>query len=262
MTMIQMIINGQEIEAPEGSSILETARKHGIDIPTLCYHEALGVYGVCRLCIVEVSGTLPKSIRISCAQSVQEGLVVDTESEKVRKNRQFLLELLLARSPDSKELIDLAAKYGVSESRFYIGDTEDNCVRCGRCIRVCRDKIGVYALCFAHRGYERTVTTDFERLSEYCIGCGSCTQVCPTGAIWMKDEEDKRTIYTKNVVVSEFELEKCEICGIPYATRKFLDFVEKNSDKNMEVTAIRGMCPSCSRLEHAKHIVGELSAGY
>ena len=260
--MIKITIDQKEIEAPQGTTILEVARQQGIDIPTLCYHDALEVYGVCRLCVVEVSGSLPRSIRISCAQDIQEGLVVDTASEAVLKNRRFLLELLLARSPDSNELIDLAARHGVYESRFYTGDTDDNCVRCGRCIRVCRDKIGVYALCFAHRGYDRSVTTDFERLSEYCIGCGSCTQVCPTGAIWMKDQEDKRTIYTKNVVVSEFELEKCEMCGTPYATRKFLDFIESRSDEDMRVDVIRGMCPSCARLERAKHIVGEFPATY
>jgi ferredoxin len=105
--IIQMTLNHKEIEAPKGSTILEVAREHGVDIPTLCYHEALGVYGVCRLCVVEVGGTLPPSIRISCAQNVQNGLIVDTDSKKVQKNRQFLFELLLARSPDSKQLIDL-----------------------------------------------------------------------------------------------------------------------------------------------------------
>jgi NADH dehydrogenase/NADH:ubiquinone oxidoreductase subunit G len=256
--MIQMILNNQEVEAPQESTILDVARKHGIDIPTLCYHEALGVCGVCRLCVVEVSGSLPRAIRISCAQYVQEGLIVDSDSERVRKNRQFLFELLLARSPDSTKLVDLAARHGVYESRFYTGDTDDNCVRCGRCVRVCREKIGVYALCLAHRGYDRKVTTDFERLSEYCIGCGSCTQVCPTGAIWMKDEGDQRTIYTKDVVVAKFKLETCEKCGKPYAPQKYLDFVKRNSDGAMGVDVIRDGCPDCARSQNAARMVGQL----
>jgi len=189
-----------------------------------------------------------------------EGLIVETHSERVVKNRQFLFELLLARSPDSKELIDLAARHGIYESRFYAGDNDDNCVRCGRCVRVCRERIAAYALCFAHRGYERKVTTDFEVLSEYCIGCGTCTQVCPTGAIWMKDEGDERTIYTRDVVISKLKLEKCALCGTPYATQKFLDFVKENSDKAMGHDINRDICPDCARKMKAENIVGLICA--
>ena len=257
--IVQLTINDKEIEAPESSTILEVARRHGIDIPTLCYHEALEPYGVCRLCIVEVSGSLRKGIRISCIQNVVDGLIVNTESERVLRNRRFLFELLLARSPDSKELIDLAANHGVYESRFYEGDTDDNCVRCGLCVRVCRDKIGAFALCFAHRGYDRMVTTDFESLSEYCIGCGTCAQICPTGAIRMKDEGDDRIIYTKNGVVARFKLETCDLCGIPYAPRKYLDFVKRKSDESLAVNVARDLCPTCARRTGAIHLVGSMT---
>jgi len=256
---VKMILDDKEIEASQESTILEVVRLKGIDIPTLCYLESLGPYGVCRLCVVEVGGSLPPSIRISCAQYVQEGLIVKTDTERVRKNRQLIFEMLLARCLDSKELIDLAAKHDVFETRFYIGDTDDKCVRCGRCVRVCRDRIGSYALCFAHRGYERKVTTDFEHLSEYCIGCGSCTQVCPTGAIRMMDQGDERTIYTKDGEVGRFKLERCELCGAPYAPQKYLDFVRKNSDQAMGVDVMGNYCPVCARKVRADLMAGEVA---
>ena len=112
--------------------------------------------------------------------------MVETETERILKNRRLIVEMLLGRSPYSKELLDLAAKCGVVTSRFLTGEN-DECVRCGRCVRVCRDKIGAHALCWVNRGNERKITTDFERLSEYCIDCGSCAQVCPTGAIKIED---------------------------------------------------------------------------
>jgi NADH dehydrogenase/NADH:ubiquinone oxidoreductase subunit G len=259
--MVKVTLNDKEIEAPEDMTILQVARREGIDIPTLCYHDALEPYGACRLCIVEVGGSLRPGIRVSCVQTVQEGLVVQTHSERVLKNRKLILELLLARSPDARKLIDLAARHGVTESRFYTHDTGDNCVRCGLCVRVCRDRIGAYALCFAHRGYDRKVTSEFEALSEYCIGCGTCAQVCPTGAIWMKDEEDERTIYTKDVVIGRFKLAPCQACGTPYAPQAYLDFVRKHSDEEMGVDVLRGLCPECARKLSAERPQGKIWVG-
>jgi NADH dehydrogenase/NADH:ubiquinone oxidoreductase subunit G len=256
---VKMVLDKKELEVSQESTVLEVARQQGIDIPTLCYLEGLEPYGVCRLCVVEVGGTLPPSVRISCAQYVQDGMIVSTESERVLKNRQLLFEMLLARSPDSNELIDLAAEHGVHETRFYAGDSDDTCVRCGRCVRVCRDRIGTYALCFVHRGYARKVTTDFDQLSDYCIGCGSCAQVCPTGEIRMADENGERTIYTHDVLVSKFELEKCNVCGKPHAPKKFLDFVKKNADDTMDVEVIRDFCPECARKVQAERIIGEMA---
>ena len=124
--MINITINGKEIQAPEGTTVLEAATAEGIYIPTLCYHEALEPEGTCRLCIVEVSGSLRNGIRVSCIQEVKEGLVVETETERILKNRRLIIEMLLGRSPYSKELLDLAAKCGVVTSRFLTGENEDS----------------------------------------------------------------------------------------------------------------------------------------
>ncbi len=241
---INLTINGQEIQAPAGMTVLEAASRAGIYIPTLCHHEALEPEGTCRLCIVEVSGSLRHGIRVACIQEVKEGLVVETDTERIQKDRRIILELLLGRSPYSKQLLDLAAKCGVMTSRFLTGENDD-CVRCGRCVRVCRDKIGAYALCWVNRGYERKITTDFERLSENCIGCGACAQVCPTGAIRIEDRGNERKIYTWGQVLAKFKLEPCKQCGRPFAPQKYLDRISEKAYKPKGLELVDAVCPEC-----------------
>lgn len=241
---IHLIINGRKIQASEGTTVLEAARNENIYIPTICHHEALEPAGTCRLCIVEVSGSVNHSIRASCIQEVQEGLVVETETERINRDRRIILELLLGRSPGNRYLVDLAEKYGVTSSRFHTGKIDD-CILCGRCVRVCRDEIGVYALCFVNRGHERKVTTDFERLSESCIGCGSCAQVCPTGAIRVEDRGDERKIFTWGQVIARFKLERCEHCNTPFAPKKYLDLINEKAYKPKGLELIDYICPEC-----------------
>jgi NADH dehydrogenase/NADH:ubiquinone oxidoreductase subunit G len=242
--VVHITINGRRVEAEAGMTVLEAATREGIYIPTLCYHEALEPEGTCRLCLVEVSGSVRHGIRVSCIQEAQEGLVVETDTERVIKNRRLILELLLGRTPYSKPLLDLAARCGVTSSRFRTGENDD-CVRCGRCVRVCRDKIGVHALCWAHRGYHRKVTTDFERLSETCIGCGACAQVCPTGAIRVEDRGDERKIFTWGQVLARFKLERCEHCGTPFAPKRYLDLINERAYKPKGLELINYICPEC-----------------
>jgi NADH dehydrogenase/NADH:ubiquinone oxidoreductase subunit G len=248
--MINLTINGKAVQAPRGKTVLEAATNAGIYIPTLCYHPALEPEGTCRLCIVEVSGALREGIRVSCIQEVKEGLVVETETEKINKHRRLLLELFLGRSPDSPYLIDLAAKYGVTSTRFLTGESND-CVLCGRCVRVCRDEIGAYALCFVNRGPDRKVTTDFERLSEYCIGCGSCAQVCPTGAIQVEDRGNERKISTWGQVFARFKLERCDHCGTPFAPKRYLELINKKAYQPKGLELVDYICPECFKRDRA-----------
>src|SRR4030042_171363 len=178
---VTLRIDDKEVKANEGATILEVARKIGIEIPTLCYNSALPPFGSCRLCSVEITDKRGrKRLVTSCNYPVEEGLAVSTNSEKVVKTRKLLLELLLARCPKVKKIQDLARAYDVQKSRFWIEDAEEDCILCGLCSRVCEEKIGVYAINFAKRGVLREVTAPYHKLSDECIGCGACALVCPT----------------------------------------------------------------------------------
>jgi bidirectional [NiFe] hydrogenase diaphorase subunit len=258
--MIPIILNGQELEVRENRMVLEVAREQGIDIPSLCYHEALGPYGACRLCLVEAEGpTLRKGLVASCTLQVSPGLIVATESPLAARARKLILELLLGRAPESRPLIALAKKYGVTASRFK-NEPSENCVRCGLCVRVCRDQIGAAALCFAGRGQKKRVTAEFGQLSETCIGCGTCTNLCPTEAIQLEDQGTRRKIFLKDTVISELPLVACSVCGSPFQTEKFIAQVQSRADSAVGPQNPRNLCPLCARKNYAAAIMGDLSA--
>jgi len=178
---ITLKIDGIEVNAKKGTSILDVAKKLGINIPTLCHHPALEPFGACRVCSVEITDKRGrKKIVTSCNYPVSEGLIVDTKSEKVFRTRQLLLELLLARCPKVKKIQDLAREYGVEKPSFWVGDPEEDCILCGLCARVCEELVGVSAINFANRGVEREVTAPYHTISDDCVGCGACAIVCPT----------------------------------------------------------------------------------
>ncbi|MBI5604834.1 MAG: (2Fe-2S)-binding protein [Deltaproteobacteria bacterium] len=181
--MIQFKINGQEVEAQPDWTVLDAAKEAGIHIPTLCYHEAVGPSGACRLCVVElVEGSWSKVV-ISCMYPVKEGITVLTDSDRVKNVRRWVLEMLLAECPASKEIKALAAEYGVTTSRFSIKNPQEQCMLCGLCVRVCQEVVGVSAITTVGRGVHKVIGTPFGKSSEACVACGSCVTVCPTGAM-------------------------------------------------------------------------------
>lgn len=253
---MKITIDRREIEVDEGATVLDITRREGIDIPTLCYHEALGPYGACRLCVVEAEGPLlRRSLMTSCNLKVSEGLSVETNSPLVTLSRKVIFELLLGRSPDSRPLGEMAARFGVETTRFKTGKSDD-CVRCGLCVRVCRDKIGVSAISFAGRGQRRQVTAEFGKLSDTCIGCGSCANICPTAAVRLEDKGDERKIFLWDNIISKLTLVRCGSCGVPYATRKFLDYVASHADMHNRLTG-KDFCPDCVKRYYADSITGE-----
>ena len=215
MEMITLTINGQTVQAPKNATILEAARSAGIHIPTLCYHSELAPEGACRLCVVEATGA--RTLVASCVYPVAEGMVVKTNTDKVRAARRMVVELLLANHPKDClacqksgdcELQNIAADLGLRKIRFEGGARkahtidasnpclvrdQEKCILCGRCIRVCRDVQGMSVYSFAERGFDTIVSTAFEQdLGKVeCSYCGQCASVCPTGAIVEKDDTEK-----------------------------------------------------------------------
>ena len=187
--MITFTIDGQTVQAEEGKTVLEVARREGIPIPTLCYHPAVDPYGACRMCTVEVEQRGRTRLETSCTIPAQEGMIVRTNTPDVYKARQTLMGLFLSRCPNVPLIQEMAAQYGVTEPPYPTDTPEERCILCGLCVRVCQDVVGAKALNFSERGITRRVNPPFLEKTRDCIGCGACTIVCPTGAIEIAMEE-------------------------------------------------------------------------
>ena len=247
--MLKIVIDGKEAEVEEGLSVLELAEKIGVKIPTLCYHPAVGAYGACRVCIVEVIEKGLSKLTTSCTCPVESGIEVKTNSEKVKKTRKLIVEMLLARCPDAKIIQDLAKQLHVEKTRA--PQKNENCILCGLCVRICREIIAVDAVGFANRGNKRKVTTPFEIQSDVCLGCGACAFVCPTGAIKIEDVEDKRKI---DMWHTELGKVKCERCGRYFSPVPLLEQIKKKGLR--EMSDFLGLCPDCRRLVLANKLMG------
>lgn len=211
--LVTLTIDDREIEVPQGSTILDAAKRLGINIPTLCYHPDLEPIGSCRICVVEVEGQ--KTLVAACAYPVNAPMNVKTYTPKVRRARRHTLELLLSEHygdcffcarNNNCDLQELAAQYGIDvatlgkaeEPRFEVDDStpivrdSNKCIQCFRCLRACRDLQDVCGLAAAGRGNDIEVTTfmKWPLVDVVCVHCGQCINRCPTGALTEKDMSD------------------------------------------------------------------------
>ncbi len=228
---IHATIDGRDVTAPAGTTILEAARGIGINVPTLCHHETLKPTGACRLCVVEVNNS--GNLVTSCNTALAEGMVLSTESQIVVETRRLLLELLLSDHPlvcmtceqaGACELQDLCYRYGIEDSS-YSGERRqfpiesDNpmierdmskCILCGKCVRVCHEVQVTDAIDFCERSFETQIAGPFDQPLDisFCRFCGQCVDICPTGAIVNKDLKGVRSWQRTKVRTT------CPFCGV------------------------------------------------
>ena len=178
MSDIRLQIDGRDVAASEGMTVLEAAREAGIPIPTLCLHDELEPFGGCRLCIVEVEVGGWSRLVVSCVYPAADDLIVRTRTGKIDRIRKTLLELLLAHAPDSPPLREMAAEYGAERDRF---EKEVSfCIHCGLCVRYCAEVKQAHAVGFIDRGIRKEISFVPEIAARECEACKECFPLCPT----------------------------------------------------------------------------------
>ncbi|MDH4238578.1 MAG: FAD-dependent oxidoreductase [Phycisphaerae bacterium] len=236
--MITLTIDNKKVEVEEGTTVLQAAEKLGIKIPTLCHHRSLKPYGSCRVCLVELTGPRGSVIQASCVYPAQEGLIVQTDTERVKKTRRIMLELLLARCPDTPQIKEMAKEYGVEETRF--PKKNDDCILCGLCSRVCEERMGVGAVGFVNRGADRKIAVPYDKHSPICIACGACQVVCPTDAVDLSEV----TLNKPRPIASEYDM------GLVQRSSIYIPFPQAIPkvaviDRNTCMHFLKDVCKSC-----------------
>jgi len=225
--------------------LLDVLRREGIDVPALCDHQSVEPFGACRLCTVEITKEEWqgwKNYVTSCLYPVADGLIVQTDSEQVIELRKTLLDLQLARHPNTPLIQDMAAKYGVLKTSFEEVAEGDDCILCALCTRIC-DQMGFAAISTVGRGHGKRVAPPLDEPPPDCIGCLACAQCCPTNYIKFTDNGTSRVIWDKT-----FTMIQCSKCGKPILTTAFADSLAETRDIPREYFDV---CDDCHRKEIA-----------
>ncbi|MDO4290997.1 MAG: 2Fe-2S iron-sulfur cluster-binding protein [Eggerthellaceae bacterium] len=216
---LTITIDGRPCTCEPGEYLYDVAERNGIHIPALCRSDAFEDHrACCRVCLVEVEERGRRKVVTSCVYPVERECAVYTNSEKIIEERAVTLALLAKRAPSSDVIADMAREAGAAAGgaagfdRLVTLDDE-KCILCGLCVQAC-DSLGTGAISTVNRGVDKKVSTPYDEPSEDCIGCLSCANVCPTGAIEYTQDATSRTIWNRT-----FELAFCERCGAPMGTK-------------------------------------------
>lgn len=220
-------VNGRKVTVARDAYLLEACRAAGVDVPTLCNFDGLEPWGGCRLCVVDMS--LAKwdddwfKMVTACNHPVEEGMTVVTDSERVLATRRVVLDLLLARCPETPVIQRLAREHGIEETSYEPNPEFTDCILCGLCTRVC-DHIGVSAIASTDRGWGREIAPPFNEPPPDCIGCLACAEICPTDHIKFTSSNLRRTIWGK-----EFEMLRDSKTGEAVITKAQAEHFAKRS---------------------------------
>ncbi|HWR38308.1 MAG TPA: 2Fe-2S iron-sulfur cluster-binding protein [Patescibacteria group bacterium] len=218
---MNIIIDDKTCPAMAGEMLLTVARRNNIHIPTLCHSDALPGQATCRLCIVEVVEKGRAKVVTSCVYPVTQPMEVHTHSPKILALRRTIIKLLAARAPHSEDIQQLMEEYQITIPRRLHGSSTESCVLCGLCVKAC-EKLGLTAIATVGRGTGKKISTPYDEPADDCVGCGTCAQNCPTGAIPIEEQPTRRTIWGKS-----FELLSCSVCGHAFTTREQWEHIRR-----------------------------------
>lgn len=214
---ITITLDGAKVRAAKGTTVLDTALAYGTCIPHLCHMPNYSALGACRLCIVEVIRNGRAKVTTSCTLDVQDGMAVVTNSDKIRRLRKNIAEMLVAEAPNSKAIQCIAVRCGVQEVRYPFHN--NHCVLCGRCVRACNEMWQAKAIGFVGRGKERRVDFPFGVKPAFCKMCLSCVDLCPMtitpcGAPMNRGEERFCGMCESQLSMNEDVSDTCVQCNL------------------------------------------------
>jgi len=246
--MPTVTIDNVAVEVPKDATILDAASKAGIWIPTLCFHPAVPPQAMCRLCMVELDRGGWTQLVTACNYPVRRDIVVSVSSDRAVQARRGVMELLLARAPESKPLQVLAGRMGVTGTPYpQVSKTQRDCVLCGLCTAVCDEVMGRAAIGFAGRGKDRAISAPFRQPAEDCIGCGACAAVCPVGTIQVRIHEKEGEIEI-SPFKTRVKAQLCQACGARIVSVPVMEEALGKARIDWEkFRRLVRLCPKCRR---------------